>query len=85
MTRNRFYNALGIQRGACNPSGIALAIVDACKEIRDLPDHSGTAQITSDSAVRLMVHQLAYICGLKCDFESLGDYSKAFEKCEESK
>ncbi len=61
MTK-RHSDALFIQEGACNPSGIALAIVAACKEMRDEPDHKGTDEITSDPAVRLMVHQLAFIC-----------------------
>jgi len=58
----RYSDALAIQQGACNPSGIALSIADACKEIRSEPGHTGTDQITSDPAVRLMVHQLAHLC-----------------------
>ena len=61
-TRHR--NAIAIQLGACNPSGIALSIVEACQEIRAEPDHRGTAQLQQDSAIRLMVHQLAFICGV---------------------
>jgi hypothetical protein len=48
---------------ACNPSGIALAIVMACDEIRAEPNHTGTAQICADPAIRLMVNQLAYLVG----------------------
>lgn len=58
----RHREALLIQEGACNPSGIAFAIVAACDEIRSLPSHTGTKQITDDPAIRLMVHQLAFLC-----------------------
>ena len=33
MSRHR--DAIGIQQGACNPSAIALAIIAACKEVRE--------------------------------------------------
>lgn len=79
MKRHR--DALAIIQGACNPSGIALAIVDACKEIRALPNHTGTAQITSDPAIRLMVFQLGYICGVDTRFEC-ADYTRAQDACE---
>lgn len=80
----RHGDALAIQEGACNPSGIALAIVDACKEIRGEPNHAGTAQITSDPAVRLMVHQLAYICGLGDQLE-FGEYEEWTQMCKDAK
>jgi hypothetical protein len=60
----RFSDALAIQEGACNPIAIANSIVAAIKEIREAPGHTGTAQITGDPAVRLMVHQLAFICNV---------------------
>lgn len=65
----RHKDALGIQMGACNPSGIAHSLVAACSEIRAEPDHRGTDQITSDPAVRLMVHQLAFICGINSGYD----------------
>ena len=60
----RHSDALFIQEGACNPSAIALSIVEACRAMRADPDHKGTDEITSDPAVRLMVHQLGFICGI---------------------
>jgi hypothetical protein len=34
---SRFRDALVvINRGACNPSGVALSIADACREMRDM-------------------------------------------------
>ena len=45
-------------------SGIAHSIIEACQELRAEPGYTGTAQITSDLAVKLMVHELAFICRL---------------------
>lgn len=58
----RHQDALAIQQGACNPSGIAHSIVEACQEMRAQPGGASTDAITGDAAVRLMVHQLAFIC-----------------------
>ena len=59
---SRFRDALAIVNpGACNPSGIAHSIVDACREIRE---HEPAASTAQDPAVRLMVYQLASICGV---------------------
>jgi hypothetical protein len=45
-----------ISKGASNPIAIANAIVRACKEVQDECGSTAT-----DSAIHLMVHQLAYI------------------------
>jgi hypothetical protein len=75
----RHQNALAIQGGACNPSGIANAIVEACREARDAGQDP-----TEDVAVRLMVHQLAYICRIS-EFENdFLNYSHALEACEKA-
>jgi hypothetical protein len=59
---SRFRDALAIVNpGACNPSGIAHSIVDACREIRQ---HEPAASTAHDAAVRLMVYQLASVCGV---------------------
>jgi hypothetical protein len=59
---SRFRDALAIVNpGACNPSGIAHSIVDACREIRQ---HEPAASTAQDPAVRLMVYQLASVCGV---------------------
>ena len=75
---NRFQTALLIQEGACNPSGIAHALVDACREAiaenasqRDCP------------AVRLIAHQLAYILRVSEIDDSLDCYGKLTEACRE--
>ena len=59
---SRFRDSLVIVNpGACNPSGIAHSVVDACREIREHEPATSTAQ---DPAVRLMVYQLASVCGV---------------------
>jgi hypothetical protein len=61
---SRFRDALAIvDPGACNPSGIALSIAEACREIRE-HETSGTKEMCQDPAIRLMVYQLASICGV---------------------
>jgi hypothetical protein len=57
---SRFRNALAIvDPGACNPSGIAHSIVEACREIREHePQNRSTDAICADPALRLMVYQL---------------------------
>ena len=79
---SRFQDALFIQDGACNPSGMAHALVKACKECLD----EGVSQ-REDPAVKLIVHQIAYIV-LGVDKFSPGqdiglEYSRAMERCRE--
>lgn len=81
----RHSDALAIQGGACNPSGIALSIVEACKEVRAEPNHTGTTGLTGDPAIRLMVHQLAFICGVGSGvegFAKMPDYSECTRQCK---
>lgn len=78
MKRHR--DALFIQVGACNPSGIIHSMLDACNEIRQTPGHRGTAEITSDPALRLMIHQLAFICGVPTS-ETMADWQEWNEAC----
>ena len=59
MTANRFYDAYMIQQGACNPAGIARALVTACDQA--MADHQSTDRVRNDPAVRLIVHQLAFL------------------------
>ena len=59
---SRFRGALVIVNpGACNPSGIAQSIVEACRETREY-EHNGST--VNDPAIRLMVYQLASVCGV---------------------
>ena len=58
---SRWLDALYIQ-GACNPRGIARALVKATDEVATEGD---TNAVRADPAVRLMVHQLAYLAGME--------------------
>jgi hypothetical protein len=59
---SRFRDALVIVNPcAGNPSGIALSIADACREMRE-HENPGTTEICGDPAIRLMIYQLASIC-----------------------
>ena len=70
----RFREALQIvDPGACNPSGIAHAIVAACAEVRDEGGSTAT-----DPAVRLMVTQLAWVC--RAD-SMTDDYGQLLAEC----
>ena len=72
---NRFREALQIvDPGASNPSGIAHAIVAACAEVR----REGGSTAT-DTAVRLMVTQLAWVC--RADSCHINDYGQLLAEC----
>jgi hypothetical protein len=81
----RHADALMIQTGACNPSGIAHSIIEACREVRQ-----ERGDVCADPAVRLMVHQLAYICKAG-DAALIGgqmrarDYEACDRACREAK
>jgi hypothetical protein len=61
---SRFRDALVIiNPGACNPSGVALSIADACREMRE-HQSADTKRICRDPAIRLMVYQLAQLFGV---------------------
>ena len=76
----RHETALFIAAGACNPSAIAHSIYEACAEMRAEPDHRGTLQIRMDPAIRLMVHQLAFLCDAE-GLSALSNYEHAFNEC----
>lgn len=80
----RHRDALAIQQGACNPSGITIAITEACREIRAEPDYRGTDQITSDPAVRLMVHQLAFLTKVRQIDDELSEYHRLDQACRDA-
>ena len=62
-----------VNPGACNPSGIAHAIIEACREAR--AEGIGPAK---DAAVRLMVTQLAWVCRADSDTD---DYGTLLAEC----
>ena len=54
---DRYREALCIvDPGACNPSGVALAVFNACRQVRD-----EGGDVRADPAVRLMTTQLAFL------------------------
>ncbi|MGQ7794442.1 hypothetical protein ACUN0C_18710 [Faunimonas sp. B44] len=69
MTKPRNAAAFDIQLGACNPSGIAHAIIEACREVREEGGNPCT-----DAAVQLMAHQLAWICNVRDVDANYRDY-----------
>ena len=80
----RHADALAIQAGACNPSGVAISIVDACREFRTEFPNQGTAELCADPAIRLMVHQLAYLCGVAELDSSWTAYTAATMACRKA-
>jgi hypothetical protein len=52
-----------INPGACDPSGGALSIADACRGMRE-QEHGDTKRMRQDPAIRLMVSQLAHLFGV---------------------
>jgi hypothetical protein len=78
----RWGNALSIQAGACNPSGIVHALLAAIQEMRDGPDYTGTDSVRQDPALRLIVHQLAYLMGIEEVDQDLLLYGKLSDVCK---
>lgn len=75
----RTKDAIEIQDGACNPSGIARSLVVACRECLD----EGVDQRT-DPAVRLIVHQLAHLCAIHEIDNSYATHGLLIEQCKAS-
>jgi hypothetical protein len=74
----RHKDAVAIQNGACNPAGIARSLVKACDEARA----EGVPLVGDDAAVRLIVHQLASICGVRGIDNDPGVYGHLMTECE---
>jgi hypothetical protein len=80
---SRFRDALVIiNPGACNPSGVALSIADACREMGE-HDKVDTKHICHDPAIRLMVYQLAHLFGVAGDQYDLVHYMTDEAACKE--
>ncbi len=62
-----------VDPGACNPSGVALAIFNACRQVRD-----EGGDVRADPAVRLMTTQLAFL--VRGD-SGIDDYDALIEAC----
>jgi hypothetical protein len=80
---SRFRDALVIiNPGACNPSGVALSIADACREMRE-HEKVDTKTICQDPAIRLMVYQLAHLFGVAGAQYDIVDYINDEAACKE--
>jgi len=75
----RFKDALVIQLGAVNPSGICHTIIEACREVQD---EGGSTQ--DDPAIRLMVHQLAFICKVDQINTKPNEYGELTKACKKA-
>lgn len=75
----RHSDALAIAIGAVNPHGITLALTSALAECR--AENLDTRATTHDPAIQLIVHQLAFICGLGESWP-LDEWQTAKAKCE---
>ena len=65
---DRHADALAIVGGgACNPSGIALTLVHACRQVRD-----EGGDVRTDPAVRLIATQLAFLLNANSDVDDYG-------------
>ena len=70
---DRHADALAIVGGgACNPSGIALTLVHACRQVRD-----EGGDVRTDPAVRLIGTQLAFLLNANSDTEDYGALTAA--------
>lgn len=75
----RHKDALAIQDGACNPVAIVNSIQRAIEEVR--AETPGWDAIRQDKAIRLMLHQLNFLCDMH-ELESPGGYAAAVIECE---
>lgn len=71
----RHLAALHADNGACNMLPIATALAAAIAECRA----EGVNELT-DPAVRLITHQLAFLCN--ASHRTIGDYEKLVAECE---
>lgn len=75
---NRYNDALMIQESACNPKGIANTFLERAREIE-----GGTDDIKNDPALRLIVHQLAFLMGVYQIDNDLTTYGELRQICQD--
>ena len=66
-----------VNPGACNPSGIAHTIIEACREARD-----EGKDVRQCPALKLMVYQLAFLYGVERILDSV-EYDDLLKQCGE--
>jgi hypothetical protein len=80
---SRFRDALVIiNPGACNPSGVALSIADACCEMHE-HENVDINHVRQDPAIRLMVYQLAHLFGVAGSQYDIVHYMADEAACKE--
>lgn len=77
VTDNRFQDALAIQQGASNLSGVARSLVRAINQCR-----ADNVDIRRDPAIRLIVHQMAFLCNVQEIDGTLDVYGELTRACE---
>lgn len=74
----RHSDALAIQCGASNPSGVARALVRAIDEAR-----AEGVDVRTCEAVRLIGHQLAFLLDVRGLDHSMSEYDRATQVCRD--
>lgn len=77
----RYSDAYMIQQGACNPRGVARALVKACDEAAE--DTQSTDGVRGDPAVRLILHQLNFLCNVGEFDRDMDTWRAAYDLCEQ--
>jgi len=77
---NRHREALEIQEGACNVRAIARALVKAADEA----GNEGGPNPREDAAVRLIAHQIAFLCNVREIDDGFLVYSKLEDECRKA-
>ena len=76
----RHNDAILIQ-SAVNPSGIALSLHEAFKEV--IREGGDTKALKEDAACRLILHQLCYLCNIGTGIPSLAEYRTLIAECRD--
>lgn len=80
MSNKRNNSARMAQAGACNPIPLINALRTGIDEIQQEDPNWGTATFTSDPALRLIIHQLAYLFRVsELDDLTTTEYSRCLE------
>jgi hypothetical protein len=82
MPRSRHKDALLMQGGACNARALVRSLHEHIEEFCKSPEFAGTDSITSDPALRLMVHQIAFLFNTSGIDSGLYTYSNLTKECE---
>jgi hypothetical protein len=80
LASNRWNDAIGIQAGAGNLSGVARSLVHCINQIQR-GENGDTMDVRNDAAIRLIVHQMAFLC----DVYAIdgGVYTQLTAECKE--